>query len=117
MCGHVSALIPNVYVLKCKILFDAVHMYICNHMIVSTIKDLQYEWYLKIVPILNCKDHKITCLLYTWQNYVCQPLPNANNSGHHVMIVTDRRTHVYDFIMTVHSWMCQDYVCLFVENH
>ena len=111
-----------------------------NHDIARTIKDLHYKWYLKIVPklheplgecnlawfsnitssvILNCTSNIIWLLVYYIhdKNDVCQPLPNANNSGHHMMIVTDWRTHVYNFIMTVHSWMCQDYiVCLWV-NH
>ena len=94
---------------------DLVKTAICigNNMITSTIKDLHYKWYLKIVPKLfrylheQCESFIVrsnimfTCLLYTWQNYICQPLHNANNSGHHVMIVTDRRTHVYNCIMTV----------------
>ena len=33
-----------------------------------------------------------------------------------VMIVTDRRTHVCNFIMTVHSWMCQDFSIRFLLN-
>ena len=73
-------------------------------MIASTIKDLHYERYLKIVPKLHeplseCnlaqfsnitssvnpslyeQCHMITCLLYTLQNYVCQPLPKRKQLG------------------------------------